>query len=188
MNKSEKLICVVLGLVLAWYVFTSAKQPATTTTEVQSAEVPSAEVQSAEVPSADTQAAEATTVDLQPTPTPQAEAEPSAPLPPEQLATLENELVKLEFTTHGGALKKATLKKYALKVGDVSEENPALEMDFSASPLGNLELNGAPMMVFEGAQVNGNTITFENETFKKTFTLKEDYKLELFEEVKGPAS
>lgn len=182
MNKSEKLICVVLGIVLAWYVFTSAKQPATTTTEV-----PSAEVQSAEVPSTEVAAETLATTSTETTTTDTAAIIEEAPLPEEQLATLENDLVKLEFTTHGGALKKATMKKYALKVGEISEENPALEMDFSASPLGNLELNGAPMMAFEGAQINGNTITFENETLKKTFTLKEDYKLELVEEMKGAA-
>lgn len=185
MNKSEKLICVVLGLILAWYVFTSSKQTAVTTpAEPTTMEAQSAEVQSAEV------AAEATTSET--TTADNAATEVGgdvlgAPLPEEQLAILENELVKLEFTTHGGALKKATLKKYALNVGEIAEDNPALEMDFSASPLGNLELNGAAMMAFEGAQVGDNTITFENEALKKTFTLKDDYKLELVEEVKGAA-
>ena len=136
MNKTEKIICILLGAVLAWYLFiempkqsqaaadAAKAQAAAATTQVP-AETPSkAEAVQAQQPSASEANAGASTE--------KAEVAPATPSVPERIVVLENDEVKLELSTWGGVVKKATLKKFARDVGEISEENPAVELDFAA--------------------------------------------------------
>jgi YidC/Oxa1 family membrane protein insertase len=124
MNKTEKLICLILGGVLAWYLFVVQPRDAKARAEYERAQ---AEAQ----PRLEAPAAAAVEVA---TPAPVA-VRPSAP---EEIAVLENDELRLELSTWGGVVKRATLKKYAKGLGPVSEENPAVELDFSDAPLGRL--------------------------------------------------
>ena len=60
------------------------------------------------------------------------------PTVPEQTVVLENDELRLELSTWGAVVKKATLKKYAQGLGPVSEDNPPVVFDFAKAPLGEL--------------------------------------------------
>ena len=136
MNKAEKLICVVLGAVLAWYLFTQiqgAKKQQASSVPAQVGIV-SNSVAGAAGDSGDSSAASAASVSSA---SGDAKApETAGPAVPERIVTLENDEVKLELSTWGAVVKSVTLKKYAKNCGSVSAENPAVVMDFSGSPLG----------------------------------------------------
>ena len=135
MNKTEKLICLVLGAVLAWYIFTEAgraKEAAKANGEAESFPLVSEAQKTntaikteAEVPSCSSGKDSASPL-----------ADAPKPSIPEKLVTLENDEVKLELSTWGAVVKTVTLKKYAKNCGPISAENPPVVLDFSDSPLG----------------------------------------------------
>ena len=152
MNKTEKLICLVLGAVLAWYIFNemgkskeAAKQAALAQAEIASnrgdrvADAKDLMVADAK----DSKTADAK--DLKDTKA----SEAVKPSVPEKTVTLENDEVKLELSTWGAVVKKVTLKKYAKDCGPISEENPPVVLDFSDSPLGA----GETVEAFEASEV-----------------------------------
>ena len=152
MNKTEKLICLVLGAVLAWYIFNemgkskeAAKQAALAQAEIASNRVARvADAKDLMVADAkDSKTADAK--DLKDTKA----SEAVKPSVPEKTVTLENDEVKLELSTWGAVVKKVTLKKYAKDCGPISEENPPVELDFSDSPLGA----GETVEAFEASEV-----------------------------------
>ena len=152
MNKTEKLICLVLGAVLAWYIFSemgkskeAAKQAALAQAEIASNRVDRvADAKDLMVADAkDSKTADAK--DLKDTKA----SEAVKPSVPEKTVTLENDEVKLELSTWGAVVKKVTLKKYAKDCGPISEENPPVVLDFSDSPLGA----GETVEAFEASEV-----------------------------------
>ena len=175
MNKTEKLICMVLGAVLAWYIFSemgkakeAAKQAAATQTEIASNGVErvasdsssSSNSSVSSVPSASSVAKDKT-------------PEIVKPSTPEKIVTLENDEVKLELSTWGAVVKKVTLKKYAKDCGPISEENPPVVLDFSESPLGA----GETIEAFEVVTQEANVVSFANGTAKRTIGLGELYNI-----------
>ena len=175
MNKSEKLICVVLGLVLAFYIFNSmrdAKKARETAAPVAVAQAPVAtpEAKPSAAPAPQTVAAEPT----------KPVAKPSVP---EKVVTLENDELKLSFSSWGAVAKQATLKGYARNKGAVTEENPALEYDFSSAPLGAIEgvANLAANAAYEVRNVTSNEVVFVNAAVTRKYTLLPDYKVQLEE-------
>ena len=191
MNKTEKIVCLLLGAVLAWYIFVempkqsqaaadAAKAQAAAATTQMPAETPSkAEAVQAQQPSASEANAGASTE--------KAEVAPATPSVPERIVVLENDEVKLELSTWG--VKKATLKKFARDAGDISEENPAVEFDFSSSPLG--ELGGvdglAPNAAYEVKSQAADSVVFANGEMTRTVTLAEGYRVS-YEDVSGRAA
>ena len=128
MNKYEKIIVVLLGVALGWYIFTNKNAPRvdnSATTPVQSAVTPSPANAVAQQP-----------VALHPAQQPA--MLPALPNTPEEIVVLENDELKLELSSWGGTVKKATLKKYACCEGAISDKNPPVEFDFSANPLAAL--------------------------------------------------
>ena len=149
MNKTEKLICLVLGAVLAWYIFSemgkskeAAKQAALAQAEIASNRVD--RVASDSSNSSNTSVSSASSVASAPN-----ALEAVKPSVPEKIVTLENDEVKLELSTWGAVVKKVTLKKYAKDCGPISEENPPVVLDFSDSPLGA----GETVEAFEASEV-----------------------------------
>ena len=149
MNKTEKLICLVLGAVLAWYIFSemgkskeAAKQAALAQTEMVSNRVD--RVASDSSSSSNSSVSNASGVASAPK-----ALEAVKPSVPEKIVTLENDEVKLELSTWGAVVKKVTLKKYAKDCGPISEENPPVVLDFSDSPLGA----GETVEAFEASEV-----------------------------------
>jgi len=165
MNKVEKLICLVLGLVLAWYFYnesTKAKKAAANAPVVE--QVAAAEQKSAEAKPAETVEAPKLV---------ETKSTAVKPSVPEKMVTLENDDVKLELTTWGAAVKKVTLKKYAKACGEVSKDNPAVEMDFSESPLGS---DGA-VVAYEVVSQDGVSAVFVNGSAKRKIALGADYRI-----------
>ena len=166
MNKTEKIICLLLGGVLAWYIFTQ-KNSAPTAAEPENA--PEAAIQQ-----------EAT-----PAPAPTEPAAPVAEAPkkvvpsiPEEIAVLENDSVKLELTSWGAAVKRITLKDYAANEGKVSEENPAVVLDYSDSPMGA----GETIEAFKLVDKTDTSVTFVDGAKKRVIALKDNYRIEFTDE------
>ena len=165
MNKSEKLIAVLLGLVLAGYLyfdFTGRK------TVENAAPEPVRTTESAAVR---TEAPAVSPVKPEPV------AEVAEWTLPERLVELENDEVKLVLTSRGGAVRRAVMKRYAQNRGSVSEDNPPYEFDFGESPLGSLGEE------FAYVQVEGDTAIFASEAGRaRRVTLKPDYRVEFADE------
>ena len=184
MNKTEKIICLLLGAVLAWYIWVEmgrskerqkylAEQAAIAATNV------TAEA-AAPQPSASEAAAPANSET-------NAVAKPAPALPstPEKVVVLENDELKLELSTWGAVVKKATLKKYAKDRGEISDENPPVVFDFADSPLGA----GASVEAFEVAEEKPDAVRFACGGKSRTITLGADYRITLDDEgIGGPVS
>ena len=165
MNKTEKLICLLLGAILAWYIFSGkgAKPAAATATEGGSATNVVAEAAVTESPVAKPAVA------AEETPKPKAK-----PAVPEKCVTLENDDVKLELSSWGAVVKKVTLKNYAQKAGKVSDENPPVTFDFSDSPLG---AGSGDIEAFEIRRVEGREAVFAKNGAARTIRLEDDYRI-----------
>ena len=190
MNKTEKIICLVLGGVLAWYIFMemgkskeAAKADAAATTNV----VENVAVQNGESVSAPLQ-------NKEPAPSSNSGETAAAPLTdrkvlpsvPEKTVTLENDEVKLELSTWGAVVRKVTLKKYAKDCGEISGENPPVEFDFAESPLGRDE--GA-VAAFAVAAQDASSVTFKDGARTRKIALGNDYRITFEDEgISGPLS
>ena len=189
MNKTEKIICLVLGAVLVWYLFVESPRQSKAR---QEAAAQAAQAQAA----AEAQAATNAVVQAAPAPAAAEAAAPAKDIPerkletpsvPEQVVVLENDELKLELSTWGAVVKKATLKKYAQGLGKVSEENPPVVFDFAASPLG--ELGGvdglAPNAAYEVKSSGSNEVVFANAVATRTVTLSAGYRVAYRDEFVG---
>ena len=182
MNKTEKIICILLGAVLAWYVWSEmgrAKERAKYAAE-QAAIAATNEIVMAEAKS-EAPAAEAAK-QAEPESKPALKTLPGVP---EKVVVLENDDVKLELSTWGAVVKSVTLKKYAKDRGEISEDNPAVSFDFSASPLGA----GASVEAFEVAEEKPDSVRFACGGKIRTITLGADYRITLDDDgIGGPVS
>ncbi len=133
MNKVEKLICLVLGAVLAWYVFWNLPRQSQAAADAAKAARVSAK------PTAAPKAEAPKVAVAEPTAAKPAAKEVSKPTVPERLVTLGNDEVIAELSSWGAVVRRITLKRYARGIGEVSAENPAVVLDFSAAPMGALE-------------------------------------------------
>ena len=170
MNKTEKLICLILGGALAWYLFVQQPKEAKARAEYAKAQAELVAAQQAQAPeSAEPVAAEPSAPAVEAV---EQVAAPALPSTPEEIVVLENDELKLELSTWGGVVKKATLKKYAQGNGPVSEENPAVEFDFTGSPLGAL---GGSVVAYSVASVDASTVVFVNGATARKISLGDGY-------------
>ena len=217
MNKQEKIIAALLGLALVgwlWYSTNEQKKAAQAAQLAQMAEQSSSGKSddnaatngapaAANAPgiaaatndasaAANGQAARSTDANLNLGPS---RAEARKPTTPEQLATLENAQISISLSSHGAAVKSATLKEYAERPGPISDENPAVTLDFSSSPA--LSIEGAadlPQLVdFTIAEKGEDFVVFNSVAQKdgrpflsRRITLKPDFQLAV-EDVFAPA-
>lgn len=180
MNKSEKLICLVLGLVLAVYIFSSMR-------DAKKARESAAE-QASLAQTAPTTPPAPRAQPAAPVPAPAAEKAPAVPNVPEKIVTLENDELKLAFSSWGAVVKNATLKQYARDKGPLSDKNPALVFDFASAPLGALEgvAGLAPNAAYEVRTLASNEVVFVNAAATRKFTLLPGYRLTLEEHFAAP--
>ena len=170
MNKTEKLICLILGGALAWYLFVQQPKEAKARAEYAKAQAELVAAQQAQAPeSAEPVAAEPSATAVEAV---EQVAAPALPSTPEEIVVLENDELKLELSTWGGVVKKATLKKYAQGNGPVSEENPAVEFDFTGSPLGAL---GGSVVAYSVASSDAGTVVFVNGATARKISLGDGY-------------
>jgi YidC/Oxa1 family membrane protein insertase len=176
MNKTEKLICLALSLVLGWYLFFG---PGKSGKGGAAADSAAATGSAAEV----SQSGEAAASAPAPVPAPEAPKPKTAIDAPEKIVVLENDQLKLELSTWGASVKSATLKQYAERRGEISAENPALKFDFSGSRLGAGE-------TLEAFETDGDVVRSGNEvsaSFKlggkrRKITLCENYMIKMEDE------
>ena len=180
MNKTEKLICLVLGAALAWYLFVQSPKEAKARQEAEQAAAQS---------QAGTAAEAAATAE----PVPAAPACPaklevaSRPSTPEKSVVLENDDVKLELSSWGAVVKSVTLKKYAKNVGEVSDDNPPVEMDFSDAPLG--AASGAAVVAYDLILQDATSAVFRAGSATRRISLCEGYRVVFDDEgIAGPVS
>ena len=183
MNKTEKLICLVLGAVLAWYIFSSsakkdASAPARASGPVTNATL-AVEAQSAA-------SAEVAAV----SPVAEKPAKPAKVAVPEKTHILENSKLKLVVSSWGGVVKKAVLKEYPRDNAEISESNPALEFDFSSSPLGAVGgvASFAPDMPCEIKEASSNSVVLSSAAMTRKITLEEDYLVTMEDAFLAPAA
>ena len=178
MNKQEKLIAILLGLVLVgWMCHSFLEQKKAAETNARTAVAQTAAQSAPAAP-----AAEASKPAV---PAPAAEpAKPAAPKAPEKLVKLANAEMELELSSHGAVIRRATMLQYAEKPGAVSEANPALRLDFAESPVLALEgLAGVePDADFEVVSEKDGAVTFRNAYLTRTVALKAGYRIEVEED------
>ena len=184
MNKTEKLICLLLGVVLAWYVWNEmgrakerqkylAEQAAIAATNV-TAEVTATQPSASEGNAAANSETNAI-----------AKPAPVLPSTPEKIVVLESDDVKLELSTWGAVVKKVTLKKYAKDRGEISDENPPVVFDFSDSPLGA----GASVEAYDVAEEKPGSVKFTCGAKSRVISLGANYRIELEDDgIGGPLS
>ena len=184
MNKTEKIICILLGAVLAWYIWAEmgrAKERAKYAAEQAAIAATNVTAEAAAPqPSAPEAAASANSGT-------NAAAEPAPALPatPEKIVVLESDDVKLELSTWGAVVKKVTLKKYAKDRGEISDENPPVVFDFSDSPLGA----GASVEAYDVAEEKPGSVKFACGAKSRVISLGANYRIELEDDgIGGPLS
>ena len=173
MNKTEKLIVflLVIGLFASFY-YSKPKQD----TRPQ----PPPQVQQQVAPAA---AVQPVATVAQPVAAPVVEDVAKEPSVPEETVVLENDELKLEVSTWGAVVKRATLKRYAKNVGELSEENPALVFDFARAPLGAIEgvAGLAANAAYEVKSASADEVVFANAQATRTYKLGANYQLTLEE-------
>ena len=188
MNKTEKIICLLLGAVLAWYIFTetgrskeraklAAEQAAIAATNAVETATAAAPSVGRDVPGAPHGPTDGAAGGKTPGAAGDKAQNPPArvlPTVPEKVVTLENDDVKLELSSWGAVVKSVTLKKYAKNRGEISDENPPVAFDFSASPLG---AGTGPIEAFEVRSCENGVAVFANAAKSRKISLGKDYQI-----------
>ena len=193
MNKSEKIIVALLGLMLLGYFWYSSSQA-----KKEAAAQKARYEQAAE--EAQRQAAEEAQKQAEAEPKPETAGAAQAPTgqpqvvkhrAPEQIVKLVNDQkgarAEYAFSTWGATLKSATLLEFSQKPGAQGEDNPPFKLDFSNSPA--LALSGVPGLDADADWTvqtqTENSVTFAAGPVVRTITLKDNYQLHVKETFKG---
>ena len=103
---------------------------------------------------------------------------------PESIVTLENELLRVELTSVGGAVRSIWMKKYGAEVVPADKELLGTMLEL---PSGWVSTAATPMQV----AADDGSVTFtartDSLTLTKTFTIDKDYTLDHRVSVTGPA-
>jgi len=123
-------------------------------------------------------------------PAPVAEPAPAAALAPlsaeparESIVVLENDLVRVEFSSIGGTVKSARMKKYAAELVPAGKNLLGTHL---LLPQGWLDATGAPMQVAATDSSVSFTMHADSLTLARTFTLRGDYMLDHRVSITGP--
>lgn len=186
MNKLEKMICILLGLVLAWYIYSDMSKKSAAKEEQAAGEVQAAATEKAVEKGTAAQQNEVRQIAAAQTKT--AAVEAKVPQLPEKFVTLENAQLKVVLTTRGAAVKSATLKEYAQGHGAISETNPAVEFDFGETRLGAFEQPGkiSATADYELVSSSSNEVVFASAAVRRKVTLEENYQIKFVDEFAAP--
>ncbi|HTW90793.1 MAG TPA: membrane protein insertase YidC [bacterium] len=104
---------------------------------------------------------------------------------PESLVTLQNDLLRVQFSSVGGTVKSAFLKKYRADLVPSGQDLLGTELIL---PQGCVSTDAVPMQV----AATDSSVTFtarsDSLTLTKTYTLHKDYTLDHSVSIAGPAS
>jgi YidC/Oxa1 family membrane protein insertase len=103
---------------------------------------------------------------------------------PESVVTLENDLVRVEFTNLGGSIRSAWMKKYKAEVVPQGKNllGTAIEL-----PQGWVSTDATPMQVTRTDSSVTFTARADSLTLVKTYTLGKDYTIDHRVSIAGPA-
>ncbi len=190
MNKQEKLIALVLGLVLVAWLFESNRQA------LKHAKEAAAHPQVVETEPEPTAASKPSELNAEKT-VPVTPAEPETTLAPpsipEEVVALTNGDVALFVSSHGAVLKRVTLSRFNALPGASGTNNPPVSLDFSASPA--LELVGVPGLPGNAAygvarDPSGQAVTLtastpQGLTITRRIELLKDYQVKVADRVRN---
>ena len=206
MNKTEKIVVILLGLVLAgwlWHSFEDQKRQAAARAEqartAQAAEALAGTNTVNATNAVNGANGSSATNDVKALNAPKAlnglnapddpkalkgPKAPDVPRMPEQLVVLSNAEIAVTLTTRGAAVKSATLFGYAQNTGPIGPDNPPLTLDFSAAPALALEgCSGLESDADYQIQDRGEDfVVFRHAAVTRRIALKEGFRLELSEE------
>jgi len=194
MNKQEKLIAGLLGLLLVGWLFFSqqqaAKQAAVADQTKKTQPVTATAGASASI--AAPQAAATHTPVLPESVEPLLEK----PVLPEETATLEDGEMQVKVSSHGAVLTRATLMQFAANPGPKSDKNPPVVLDFADVPalalagLPGLPANAAYRMERETGKhvVTFTTATQKGLTITRRIELLKDYQIKVSDTIKNVSS
>ena len=185
MNKSEKIIVALLGLLLVWYLWQSTSQAKREAEEqARAAQERRVAVPKPASGGAGSQASRSVSPATNAVVAAKPAVEPPRPRVPEQFVALTNSQAIFVFSTRGATLKSATLKDYFAKPDARGDDDPRFKLDFSAAPA--LALSGVPGLDADAdwvVQARGeDSVTFAvtnaaGLAAARTITLKGDYQL-----------
>ncbi len=186
MNKSEKLIVTLLGLVLVWWIWQSVGDQK----KAAEAQARQAAARASQPKAVKDLKGSKVTKDLKDSKDPKdlkdvkdLNETKAVPRAPEQLATLKNGQLELTFSSHGAVIKKARMLQYAERPGAISDSNPSVLLDLSASPA--LALSGVPGLDADAdyvvAENRDDAVVFTNAFLRREVSLKDDYRIEVAE-------
>ncbi len=185
MNKTEKLIALLLGLATAgwmWYSISAQKKAAEAAAHYAAAHSEALRPAAPAAPKALAAAPGGAASEKA------APAVPQKPKAPEKLETLANGEVELTLSTRGAVVKAAKMLQYAQHPGPLSEENPALVLDFASAPA--LALEGLPGVEpdadFTVAEKGTDYVVFKSDALTRRLTLKDGYRIEVEETFAKP--
>ena len=186
MNKSEKLIVFVLGVILAgwvWHSVSEQKKVAEAQAQ-QAAKAKNTEVVKDLKDHTDLKdSKDAKGIKDLKAPQDLKAEQPVAPRAPEQLVALANGQVELTFSSRGAAIVKAKMLQYAERPGAIADDNPPVAFDLSARPA--LALDGVQGLAadadYDVMEQTAETVVFSNAFVRRSVTLKPDYKIEVSE-------
>ena len=185
MNKIEKTICILLGLVLAWYIYSDMSKKSAAREDQTAGVVQTAgDVnQAAAKESAAKQGASEAIAAPSAQKTPEVKAA-EAPRAPEKFVTLENGELKVVLTTRGAAVASAILKEYAQGHGAISETNPAVEFNFGETRLGAFSQPGTIAADADYVLVSStsNEVVFASAALRRKVTLEDNYQIKFSDE------
>ena len=186
MNKQEKIIAILLGLILAGYLWYSINEQKKQSVANRAAAVQQAA--KAPAPAAKPAQSQPTAAKPAEAPKPAEPAKPAKVKAPEKLVPLANDQVELTLSTRGAVVKSAKMLKYTTKPGAMSETNPALLLDFSSAPALALEgLEGLDADEdYVVASQGKDFVEFKNAQLTRRITLKPNYQIEVAETFAKP--
>ncbi len=186
MNKKEKFIVILLGLVLAGWLWHSFNEQKKAVGQMAVASERTAET----APTTNLTADAAIQAKVAaPSPTAPSPVKPVVHAAPEKFAVLSNAQIAVTLSTRGAVAKAATLFQFAEKPGKISAENPALKLDFAAAPVMAVENLTwlAPDADYELVESDAEHAVFKNALMTRKITLKANYQLEV-EDALTPAA
>ncbi len=184
MNKQERIIAILMGVMLAGWMFYSSKQTARQAKETPPHQPPAAVAASTNGLAQTSLAATLPAVE---------EAAPVQPSVPEEFATLKGADMTLEVSSYGAVLKQVTLSKFNTLPGKASEKNPPVSLDFATAP--GLELAGVPGLAGNavyrmerdaaGAAVTLTAATEKGLTVTRRIALLKDYQVTVTDTIRN---
>ena len=193
MNKSEKIIVALLGLLLVgyfWYSSSQAKKESEAQAKAlreQTAAVAQKPAETAQKNGAAAKNPDASAQKPAPSEAPKAEKKHAQE---QRIVKLVNDQkgarVEYEFSSWGATLKSATLLEFSQKPGAQGDDNPPFKLDFSAAPA--LALSGVPGLEADDdwsvTTQTEHSVTFAAGPVVRTITLKDNYQLHVKETFK----